>query len=74
MMVVMPGYDMMWFGEDSSGSKLNWRGFLTWTELDEDIIVDSAQLTDWRENLVSRVNICFFPFHRKSPISCKNRY
>lgn len=24
MMVVMPGYDMMWFGEDSSGSNLNW--------------------------------------------------
>ena len=27
MMVVMPGYDMMWFGEDSSGSNLNWSGF-----------------------------------------------
>lgn len=49
MMVVMPGYDMMWFGEDSSGSNLNWRGFLAWTELDEDLIVVSAQLTDWRE-------------------------
>lgn len=23
MMVVMPGYNMMWFGEDSSGSNLN---------------------------------------------------
>lgn len=32
MMVVMPGYDMMWFGEDSSGSNLNWSGFLAWTE------------------------------------------
>ena len=49
MMVVMPGYDMMWFGEDSSGSNLNWRGFLAWMELDEDLIVISAQLTDWRE-------------------------
>jgi len=49
MMVVMPGYDMMWFGEDSSGSNLNWSGFLAWTELDEDMIVVSAQLTDWRE-------------------------
>lgn len=49
MMVAMPGYDMMWFGEDSSGSNLNWRGFLTWTELDEDMIVVSAQLTDWRK-------------------------
>lgn len=49
MMVVMPGYDMMWFGEDSSGSNLNWQGFLAWTELDEDLIVVSAQLTDWGE-------------------------
>ena len=49
MMVVMPGYDMMWSGEDSSGSNLNWSGFLAWTELDEDMIVVSAQLTDWRE-------------------------
>lgn len=49
MMVVMLGYDMMWFGEDSSGSNLNWSGFLAWTELDEDMIVVSAQLTDWRE-------------------------
>lgn len=49
MMVVMPGYDMMWFGEDSSGSNLNWTGFRVWTELDEDMIVVSAQLTDWGE-------------------------
>ncbi len=49
MMVVMPGYDLMWFGEDSSGSNLNWSGFLAWTELDEDMIVVPAQLTDWRE-------------------------
>lgn len=38
--------------EESSGSNLNWRGFLTWTELDEDMIVVSAQLTDWRKYLV----------------------
>ncbi|MEE0732800.1 MAG: prolyl oligopeptidase family serine peptidase [Acutalibacteraceae bacterium] len=49
MMVVMPGYDMMWFGEESSGSNLDWRGFLTWTELNEEMIVVSAQLTDWGE-------------------------
>lgn len=49
LMVVMPGYDMMWFGEESSGSNLNWNGFLSWTELDEDMIVVSAQLTDWGE-------------------------
>ncbi len=49
MMVVMPGYDMMWFGEDSSGSNLNWNGFLCWTQLEEEMIVVSAQLTDWGE-------------------------
>ena len=49
MMVVMPGYDMMWFGEESSGSNLSWCGLLAWTELDEDLIVVSAQLTDWHE-------------------------
>lgn len=49
MMMVMPGYDRMWFGESSSGSNLDWRGFRVWTELDEDMIVVSAQLTDWGE-------------------------
>lgn len=49
MMMVMPGYDMMWFGEQSSGSNLDWTGFLSWTELEEDMIVVSAQLTDWGE-------------------------
>lgn len=49
LMMAMPGYDMMWFGEASSGSNLNWSGFLCWTELSEDIIVVSAQLTDWHE-------------------------
>lgn len=49
LMMVMPGYDMMWFGEESSGSNLKWNGFLSWTKLDEDMIVVSAQLTDWGE-------------------------
>lgn len=49
LMMTMPGYDMMWFGENSSGSNLDWRGFRCWTELDEEIIVVSAQLTDWGE-------------------------
>lgn len=49
MMVVMPGYDMMWFGESSSGSNLNWSGFLSWSKLDTEMIVVSAQLTDWHE-------------------------
>ena len=48
-MMVMPGYDMMWFGEESSGSNLNWDGFLCWTRLPEEMIVVSAQLTDWHE-------------------------
>ena len=49
LMVTMPGYDMMWFGEDSSGANLSWDGFRVWTEQDEDMIVVSAQLTDWGE-------------------------
>ena len=49
MMVVMPGYDMMWFGEESSGSNLNWSGFTAWTKPDTEMIVVSAQLTDWQE-------------------------
>ena len=48
-MIVMPGYDMMWFGEESSGSNLSWDGFLCWTQLPEDMIVVSAQLTDWHD-------------------------
>lgn len=49
LMMVMPGYDMMWFGEESSGSNLDWDGFLCWTQLQEKMIVVSAQLTDWRD-------------------------
>lgn len=49
MMVVMPGYDMMWLGEDSSGANASWNGFRTWTEQDEPMIVVSAQLEDWGE-------------------------
>lgn len=56
MMVVMPGYDMMWFGEDSSGRNLNWNGFRAWTELEEDMIVVSAQLTDWGEKSARQAN------------------
>ena len=49
LMMTMPGYDRMWFGEDSSGSNLEWSGFRVWTELPENMIVVSAQLTDWHE-------------------------
>lgn len=49
LIITMPGYDRMWFGEDSSGANLSWNGFTAWTELDEELIVVSAQLTDWGE-------------------------
>lgn len=49
LMVTMPGYDAMWFGEESSGRNLDWRGALVWTEREEEIIVVSARLTDWGE-------------------------
>lgn len=49
LVVTMPGYDMMWFGEETAGSNLNWGGFISWTELDEPMIVVSAQLNDWGE-------------------------
>lgn len=47
LVMAMPGYDRMWFGEESSGSNLDWNGVQAWTGLDEDLIVVSAQLTDW---------------------------
>lgn len=47
MMVIMPGYDRMWFGEDSVGRNVDWNGFQIW--LDRGMIVVSAQLTDWHE-------------------------
>ena len=49
LVMTMPGYDRMWFGEKSSGSNLDWNGFLAWTKLGEEMIVVSAQLTDWGE-------------------------
>lgn len=47
MVVAMPGYDRMWFGKESSGRNLDWNGAQVWTKQEEDIIVVSAQLTDW---------------------------
>lgn len=55
LMMTMPGYDMMWFGEDSSGSNLKWSGFQVWTELPEEMIAVSAQLTDWHETSARQV-------------------
>lgn len=48
MMVILPGYDGMWFREDSV-DVTTWSGFRAWTKLDEDIVVVTAQLTDWHE-------------------------
>lgn len=56
MMVTMPGYDRMWFGEDTLGSNVDWNGFRAWTELDEEMIVISAQLTDWHEKSARQAN------------------
>lgn len=56
LMMAMPGYDRMWFGENSSGSNLSWNGFTVWTELEEDMIVVSAQLTDWHGKSARQAN------------------
>ncbi len=56
LVVTMPGYDRMWFGEDSSGSNLTWNGFTAWTEYPEELIVVSAQLTDWGETSARQTN------------------
>lgn len=45
MMVVMPGYNMMWFGESSSGSNLDWTGFTSWTNLGQDMIIRINRIT-----------------------------
>lgn len=36
-------------GKDGAGSNVSWNGFQNWAQLDEDIIVVSAQFTDWHE-------------------------
>lgn len=56
MVVVMPGYDRMWFGEKSAGNNLDWNGVLAWTALDEELIVVSAQLTDWGATSARQAN------------------
>ncbi len=42
LVMTMPDYDMMWFGEDSSGANIDWIGFRLWSECDEDVIIVSA--------------------------------
>ena len=56
LVVTMPGYDRMWFGEDSAGTNLSWNGVQAWTKLDTELIVVSAQLTDWGETSARQAN------------------
>ena len=49
LVMTMPGYDRMWYGEESAGRNLDWNGVQAWVGQDEDMIVVSAQLTDWGE-------------------------
>lgn len=39
LIVAMPGYGEMWFGEDSAGSNLRWNGVQAWTKLSEPVIL-----------------------------------
>ena len=52
----MPGYDRMWFGEDSAGTNLEWNGVQAWTKLSEPVILVSGQLTDWGAKSARQAN------------------
>ena len=56
LVVTMPGYDRMWFGEDSAGSNLEWNGVQAWTKLSEPVILVSGQLTDWGARSARQAN------------------
>ena len=56
LVVTMPGYDRMWFGADSAGTNLSWNGVQAWTKLDTELIVVSAQLTDWGDTSARQAN------------------
>ena len=74
LMMTMPGYDMMWFGEDSSGSNLKWSGFQVWVELPEDMIVVSAQFTDWHETSARQAIELTEYFIENFPVDSKRVY
>lgn len=57
LIVSMPGYDRMWFGEDSAGSNMDWNGVQAWTKLSESVILVSAQLTDWGKTSARQANV-----------------
>ena len=56
LIVAMPGYGEMWFGEDSAGSNLRWNGVQAWTKLSEPVILVSGQLTDWGAKSARQAN------------------
>lgn len=56
LVVTMPGYDRMWFGDDSAGKNLTWNGVTTWTKASEPVIIVSGQLTDWGEKSARQAN------------------
>lgn len=56
LIVAMPGYGEMWFGEDSAGSNLRWNGVQAWTKLSEPVILVSGQLTDWGDTSARQAN------------------
>ena len=56
LIVAMPGYGEMWFGEDSAGSNLRWNGVQAWTKLSEPMILVSGQLTDWGAKSARQAN------------------
>ena len=56
LVAAMPGYDRMWFGDDSAGRNVEWNGVQAWTKLDEPVIVVSAQLTDWGAKSARQAN------------------
>ena len=56
LIVTMPGYGEMWFGEDSAGSNLSWNGVQAWTKLSEPVILVSGQLTDWGTKSARQAN------------------
>lgn len=56
LIVAMPGYEEIWFGEDSAGSNLRWNGVQAWTKLSEPVILVSGQLTDWGAKSARQAN------------------
>ncbi len=56
LVVTMPGYDRMWFGEDSAGKNIQWNGVQAWTKASEPVIMVSGQLTDWGAKSARQAN------------------